>query len=93
MAHNVNRRGFFRSSLLLAGGLVVGEEAIDALARLTHTRTSFPSAELFKLPIPALPIYELPPHLRAGNRSIKWGGAIHTITHIEPEWLRHGPQR
>ena len=92
MAHNIDRRGFLRSSLLLAGGLVVGEEAIDALALLTHTRKSFPSAGFVTLPIPALPIYELPPNLRAGNRSPKWGGVIftHTITHIEPEWLRYG---
>ncbi len=90
MAHNINRRGFLRSSLLLAGGLTVSEEALEAFARLTHTRTSFPSAGFVTLPTPELPTYELPPYLRAGNRSIKWGGVIHTITHIEPEWLRYG---
>ena len=90
MAHNMNRRVFLRSSLVLAGGLLVGDEALDALARLTHQRKSFPSARFFKLPTPVLPIYELPS--RDYNKSRKWSGVIvtHTITHLEPEWLRYG---
>lgn len=39
-------RGTFlrRSSLILAGGLLVGDEALEAFAKLTHVRKSFPSA-------------------------------------------------
>lgn len=40
----MRRREFLRSSLILGGGLVVGEEALEAFARLTHVRKSFPSA-------------------------------------------------
>ena len=38
------RRNFLRGSLALAGGLVVGDEVLEAFARLTHRRKSFPSA-------------------------------------------------
>ena len=92
MAHDMNRRGFLRSSLVLAGGLLVGDEALEALARMTHVRKSFPSAGLLQLPWPNLSIYELPPNLRAGNRALKWGGVIITtkMSYIEPEWPRYG---
>ncbi len=42
-----SRRDFLRkTSLALAGGLVLGDAVMDAYARLTHVRTSFPSAEI-----------------------------------------------
>lgn len=41
------RRDFLRrTSLALAGGLVVGDAALELFARLTHTRKSFPSAAI-----------------------------------------------
>lgn len=41
------RRDFLaRTSLALAGGLLLGDEAMEALARLTHRRKSFPSARV-----------------------------------------------
>lgn len=44
----MQRRDFLRSSLILGGGLVVGDAALEALERLTHTRKSFPSAAVPK---------------------------------------------
>ncbi len=39
------RRDFLmRTSLALAGGLILGDEALEAFARLTHVRKTFPSA-------------------------------------------------
>jgi hypothetical protein len=43
-APSVGRRGFLRSALVLSGGLLVGDGALEAFARLTHVRKSFPSA-------------------------------------------------
>ena len=41
------RRDFLRkTSLALAAGLIVGDEALEAFARLTHQRKSFPSADV-----------------------------------------------
>ncbi len=42
----MNRASFFRSLLVGAGGLIVGDEALESFARLTHVRTTFPSAGL-----------------------------------------------
>ena len=42
----MNRRGFLTRSGLALGALVVGDEALEAFARLTHVRKSFPSAAL-----------------------------------------------
>jgi hypothetical protein len=40
----MNRAAFLRRLALGAGGLIVGEQALEAFARLTHVRKSFPSA-------------------------------------------------
>lgn len=40
----LNRRGFLTRSGLALGALVVGDEVLEAFARLTHVRKSFPSA-------------------------------------------------
>lgn len=40
----MDRRQFLTRSGLALGALVVGDEAIDAFARMTHVRKSFPSA-------------------------------------------------
>jgi hypothetical protein len=37
-----SRRNFLKSSIVLGAGLVVGAEALEELARLTHVRKSFP---------------------------------------------------
>lgn len=42
----MNRSGFLKSLVLGAGGLIVGEEAMERYARLTHVRKSFPSAPI-----------------------------------------------
>ena len=54
------RRNFLRGSLALAGGLVVGDEVLEAFARLTHQRKSFPSASITRghwrvVPCPGMP--------------------------------------
>jgi hypothetical protein len=42
------RRDFLRrTSLALAGGLILGDEALEAFARLTHQRKSFPGADVW----------------------------------------------
>lgn len=95
MAHDMNRRGFLRSSLLLAGGLLVGDEALEAFARLTHQRKSFPSARVpvFDSQLANMmkqlyhpQVYTLSEdrmraiRLNAGNRKIEWGGVAYTFT-------------
>lgn len=40
----MNRRGFLTRSGLALGALIVGDEVLEHLARLTHVRKSFPSA-------------------------------------------------
>lgn len=40
----MNRSAFLRSLVVGAGALVVGDEALDAFARLNHKRKSFASA-------------------------------------------------
>lgn len=42
----MNRRHFLTRSGLALGALIVGDEAIEALARLTHVRKTFPSASV-----------------------------------------------
>ena len=42
------RRDFLRGAITLAGGLIVGEEVLEAFARLTHVRKSFPSSAMMK---------------------------------------------
>lgn len=49
----MNRRLFLRAGLVSLGGLVVGDEALELLARLTHQRKSFPSAA-----VPTFPAYD-----------------------------------
>lgn len=39
-----SRRSFLTRSGLALGALIVGDAALDAFARLTHVRKSFPSA-------------------------------------------------
>lgn len=43
----MDRRLFLRRLALGSAGLVLGEEAMEAFARLTHRRTLFPSAEIY----------------------------------------------
>ncbi len=40
------RRDFLRTSSLIALGLLTGDDALEAMARLTHKRTLFPSGEV-----------------------------------------------
>jgi hypothetical protein len=41
------RRDFLRrGSLLVAGGLLLGDAALEAFERLTHVRKSFPSGDI-----------------------------------------------
>jgi hypothetical protein len=40
----MNRRTFLTRSGLALGALIVGDEALEQLARLTHVRKTFPSA-------------------------------------------------
>lgn len=43
----MDRRSFLRrTSIALAGGLVVGDAALELFERLTHTRSLFPSAAI-----------------------------------------------
>jgi hypothetical protein len=42
----VNRRGFLTRSGLALGALLVGDEVLEAMDRLTHQRKSFPSADI-----------------------------------------------
>ena len=44
----MNRAAFLRRLALGAGGLIVGEQALEAFARLTHVRKSFPSAAVHR---------------------------------------------
>jgi len=84
-AMTLTRAGFLKSLALGAGGLIVGEEALERYARLTHVRKTFPSAghfsQEFTLPlvggganIPASPIHIRNPMKRfivvAGHRSL-----------------------
>lgn len=54
----MNRRNFLTRSGLALGALLVGDEALEAFARLTHVRKSFPSAD--------------PRHLRHDLPSAQW---------------------
>ncbi len=42
----MNRSAFLKRLALGSAGLLVGDEVLEAFARLTHTRTMFPSAAL-----------------------------------------------
>lgn len=42
----MNRRSFLTRSALVLPALLVGDEALEAFARLTHVRKSFPSAKI-----------------------------------------------
>ena len=44
----MNRRSFLTRSGLALGALIVGDEVLEAMERLTHTRTSFPSAAIHR---------------------------------------------
>jgi hypothetical protein len=46
----MNRRGFLTRSGLALGALIVGDEILETLDRLTHVRKSFPSAAVNALP-------------------------------------------
>ncbi len=46
----MNRRTFLTRSGLALGALIVGDEALEQLARLTHVRKAFPSAGVARLP-------------------------------------------
>lgn len=50
----MNRRTFLTRSGLALGALIVGDEALEQLARLTHVRKSFPSAGVGR---PFSPVY------------------------------------
>lgn len=46
-----SRRDFLRkTTIALAGSLIVGDQAIELFERLTHVRKSFPSAEIYRWP-------------------------------------------
>jgi hypothetical protein len=65
------RRDFLRrTSLALAGGLILGDEALEAFARLTHQRKSFPSA--------AIPrdYYGVITDIRDGTITVNWDAAF-----------------
>lgn len=75
-----SRRDFLRrTSLALAGGLIVGDAAMELFERLTHHRKSFPSASLFGNRIPGnrYEVWELKENGMYSHRieypSSKWG--------------------
>lgn len=43
-----SRRSFLTRSGLALGTLIVGDEVLETIARLTHVRTSFPSAQIVR---------------------------------------------
>ena len=48
----MDRRSFLRrTSIALAGGLILGDAAMELFERLTYTRTLFPSAEIHRWPL------------------------------------------
>jgi hypothetical protein len=83
------RRDFLRrTSIALAGGLLLGDAALEAFERLTHVRKSFPSAAIQKWT--GRPVYFDIPY-QAGAAMIPDGGYESlTITPALSRWIGPG---